>query len=145
MDRCRFLSRLTTREVENQTVPDPLSILLVDDHEDTVRSLMLLLKRRGFQVKTATDIAQAVEMFSQESFDVLVSDMGLPDGSGLDLLPGLATPPRCGGIMVSGFGNEEDLERSRAVGYGEHLVKPVDINELEAAIRRLANLPPRSA
>ena len=125
---------------------DPLSILLVDDHEDTNRSLMLLLRRRGFQVKTAVDIAQAMELFGQESFDVLVCDMGLPDGSGLDLLPRLTNnPPRFGGIIVSGYGTDEDLERSRATGYREHLVKPVDVNQLETVIRKLANLPPRSA
>ena len=125
-------------------MPEPLSILLVDDHEDTNRSLMLLLRRRGFQVKTATDIAQAVELFSQEDFDVLVSDMGLPDGSGLDLLSRLQNnPPRHGGIIVSGHGLDEDLERSLQAGYKEHLVKPVDINQLEAVIRRVAGLPPR--
>ena len=128
-----------------QTVSEPLSILLVDDHEDTNRSLMLLLRRRGFQVKTATDIAQAVELFSQENFDVLVSDMGLPDGSGLDLLPRLQhNPPRYGGIIVSGHGLDEDLERSHQAGYKEHLVKPVDVNQLEAVIRRVAALPPRT-
>ena len=126
-------------------MPDPLSILLVDDHEDTNRSLMLLLRRRGFQVKTAVDIAGAMELFSQENFDVLVSDMGLPDGSGLDLLPGLRNnPPKFGGIIVSGYGTDEDLERSRAVGYREHLIKPVDVNQLEAAIRKLVDLPARS-
>ena len=120
-----------------------LSILLVDDHEDTNRSLMLLLRRRGFQVKTAVDIAQAVEMFGQENFDVLVSDMGLPDGSGLDLLPSLQDNPPRFGIIVSGYGTDEDFERSRAAGYSEHMVKPVDVNQLEAVIRRLANLPAR--
>ena len=123
---------------------EPLSILLVDDHEDTNRSLMLLLRRRGFQVKTAVDIAQAVEMFAQENFDVLVSDMGLPDGSGLDLLPSLTKNPPRFGIIVSGYGMEEDVERSRAAGYQEHLVKPVDVNQLEAVIRRLAGLPART-
>ena len=124
---------------------EPLSILLVDDHEDTNRSLMLLLRRRGFQVKTAVDLAQAIEMFGQEDFDVLVSDMGLPDGSGLDLLPSLKNNPPRFGIIVSGYGTEEDVERSHAAGYQEHLVKPVDVNQLEAVIRRLADLPARAS
>lgn len=125
---------------------EPLSILLVDDHEDTNRSMMLLLRRRGYQVKTAVDIAQAVEMFAQETFDVLVSDMGLPDGSGLDLLPKLAhNPPRYGGIVVSGYATDEDVERSRAAGYKEHLSKPVDVSQLDDAIRQVAGLPAKSA
>ena len=122
-------------------MPEPLSILLVDDHEDTNRSLMLLLRRRGFQVKTAVDIAQATELFGQENFDVLVCDMGLPDGSGLDLLPSLKNNPPRIGIIVSGYGADEDVERSRAAGYQEHLVKPVEVNQLETVIRRLAGLP----
>ena len=125
---------------------EPLSILLVDDHEDTNRSMMLLLRRRGYQVKTAADIAQAVEMFAQETFDVLVSDMGLPDGSGLDLLPKLAhNPPRYGGIVVSGYASDEDVERSRAAGYKQHLSKPVDVNQLDATIRQVAGLPASAA
>ena len=102
---------------------------------------MMLLKRRGFQVRTATDIAQATEMFGEQDFDVLVSDMGLPDGSGLDLLPSLKNNPPRFGIIVSGYGTDEDVERSRAAGYAEHMVKPVDVNQLEGVIRRLANLP----
>ena len=121
-----------------------LRVLLVDDHEDTNRSMMLLLRRRGYQVKTAADIAQAVELFAQESFDVLVSDIGLPDGSGLDLLGKIGDNlPRYGGVIVSGYAMEEDIERSRAAGYKEHLSKPVDVSQLENVIRRLAGLPPR--
>lgn len=123
---------------------EPLRVLLVDDHEDTNRMLMLLLRRRGYQVKTASDIAQALDLFSRESYDVLVSDMGLPDGSGLDLLQKLGdNPPRYGGIIVSGYGMEEDIARSLAAGYKEHLSKPADVTQVEAAIRRLAGLPPR--
>ena len=72
---------------------DSLSILLVDDHEDTNRSLMLLLRRRGYQVETAVDIASALELADGETFDVLVSDMNLPDGSGVDLLERMASHP----------------------------------------------------
>ncbi len=116
----------------------PLHVLLVDDHEDTNRSLFLLLKRRGYAVQTATSIAAALEAARRQDFDVLVSDMGLPDGSGIDLLAQMPKPPTLGGIMVSGYGMDEDMERSRLAGYKEHLSKPVSVDQLDAVIRRLA-------
>lgn len=127
-------------------MPEPLSILLVDDHEDTNRLMMMLLRRRGYQVKTAATVTEALELLTGEPFDVLVSDMGLPDGSGLDLLrQAKKHPPRFGGIVVSGYSMDEDIERSREAGYREHLNKPVDVNQLEAAIRKVAGLPARAA
>ena len=119
-------------------MPNSLSILLVDDHEDTNRSLMLLLRRRGYQVRTAIDISTAIELAGQEPFDVLVSDMNLPDGSGLSLLQKLAKrPPTYGGIIISGYGQDEDLESSRAAGYKAHLTKPVEVQRLDDTIQRL--------
>lgn len=118
-------------------MPDSLSILLVDDHEDTSRSLMLLLRRRGYQVQTASDIALAEELARGEAFDVLISDMNLPDGSGIDLLRRLEKPPKYGGIIISGYGQDEDVARSRAAGYQAHLVKPVEVHQLDETIRRI--------
>ena len=74
-------------------MPDPISILLVDDHADTNRSLMLLLTRRGYRVQSAVNIAEAMQRAGEEAFDVLLSDMSLPDGSGLDLLARLHAHP----------------------------------------------------
>lgn len=117
-----------------------LRVLLVDDHEDTNRSLILLLRRRGYEVDAATSLASAVELVSEaEPFDVLVADMGLPDGNGLDLLPQLSPRPRFGGIVVSGFAPTEDSERLKASGYGMHLCKPVDVARLDAAIQHLVH------
>lgn len=116
----------------------PLRVLLVDDHEDTNRSLILLLRRRGYEVEAATSMASAVELVSgSEPFDVLVADMGLPDGNGLDLLPQLSPRPRFGGIVVSGFAPTEHSERLKESGYGMHLCKPVDVARLDAAIQQL--------
>ncbi len=113
-------------------------VLLVDDHEDTNRSMKLLLKRRGYQVETASDIATALLAAEAGEFDVLVTDMSLPDGTGLDLLRGMgARAPRRGGIVVSGYGSEEDVARSRAAGFQAHLSKPVDVGELDGVIKGL--------
>ncbi len=116
----------------------PTKVLLVDDHADTNRSLVLLLGRRGYKVWSATSLAEARTLCDLEAFDVLVCDMNLPDGSGLDLLPQLTIyPPRLGGIIVSGYNTDEDVDRSLAAGYKAHLGKPVEIDKLDATIKRL--------
>ena len=115
-----------------------IRVLLVDDHEDTNRSLTLLLGRRGYQVRAATSLASAEVLCGTEAFDVLVCDMNLPDGSGLDLLARLAAnPPRRGAIILSGYNTDEDIDRSLAAGYKAHLGKPVELDKLDATIKRL--------
>ena len=116
----------------------PLRVLLVDDHEDTNRMLTLLLKRRGYEVRSATSIAEAVAANESGACDVLVSDMNLPDGSGVDLLSKLPSPPTLGGIVVSGLSSDDDIDRVKAAGYKGYLSKPVDLDKLEAMIRGLA-------
>ena len=118
---------------------DGARVLLVDDHEDTLRSMDRLLRLRGFQVCTAPSVAAALESAASHSFDLLISDVGLPDGSGMDLMRelrlrhGEALP----GIALSGYGMEEDVTRSRAAGFDEHLTKPVDMATLEAVMSRM--------
>ena len=124
----------------------PVRVLLVDDHEDTNRSLVLLLGRRGYKVRSATSLRDAELLARSEEFDVLVCDMSLPDGNGLELLGRLReTPPVHGGIVLSGYNDDEDLERSQAAGYKAHLAKPVDVSKLDETIRRIIGTPPRSA
>ena len=118
--------------------PQLIRLLLVDDHEDTNRSLMLLLGRRGYKVRAATSVQTALEMAANEEHDVLVSDMSLPDGNGLDLLAQLGPhAPVYGGIVLSGYNDDTDLERSRQAGYKAHLAKPVELPKLDATIRRI--------
>jgi signal transduction histidine kinase len=118
---------------------DAINILLVDDHWDTVESLRLLLTREDYQVHVATSIAQALEVAKNNDFDLLIADIGLPDGSGIDLLARLksAANRRIVGIALSGFGMEEDLRRSHEAGFAEHLTKPVDFAVLQQTITRL--------
>lgn len=73
--------------------------------------------------------------------DVLVSDISLPDGSGLDLIREVRRGRGVPSIALSGFGTEDDVQRSRAAGFDEHLVKPVDIDQLLAAIARVRSRP----
>ena len=111
-------------------------VLLVDDHLDTAKAMGRLLKRWGCQVQTADTVAGALQAAAATRPDVLISDIGLPDGSGLDLIRQLLARHPVRGIAVSGFGMDEDLSRSRAAGFVEHLVKPIDVNRLEQAVRR---------
>ena len=112
----------------------PMRILLVEDHEDTNRSLTNLLRRRGYQVQSALTFQSALELSAAEKFDVLISDLGLPDGSGIDLIQKLASKPPLR-IALTGFGMEQDIRKSREVGFQHHLVKPIDLNKLDSLIQ----------
>jgi signal transduction histidine kinase len=138
----------TCDKVEPQIAPalspsfaerQPMRILLVEDHEDTNRSLTSLLRRRGYQVKSALTFQSAIELSAQEEFDVLISDLGLPDGSGIDLIQKLASKPPLG-IALTGFGMEKDIRKSREAGFHHHLVKPIDLNKLDSLIQEGAAL-----
>jgi signal transduction histidine kinase/response regulator RpfG family c-di-GMP phosphodiesterase len=113
-----------------------LRILLVEDHEDTNRSLTQLLQRRGYQVLSACTVANAIEVAAAQDFDVLVSDIGLPDGSGVDLIRQLRHERPIFGIALTGFGMEEDIRRSHQGGFEYHLIKPVDLNRLDTLIQK---------
>lgn len=113
-------------------------ILLVEDHEPTLAILARLLRRAGHEVSTANSVGAAIEASSAGKFDVVVSDLGLPDGSGIDLIVRLRTDdPELQGIALSGYGMEEDLLRSREAGFVAHLVKPVNFDQLVQALREL--------
>jgi signal transduction histidine kinase/DNA-binding response OmpR family regulator len=114
----------------------PMRVLLVEDHEDTNRSLTQLLRRRGYHVQPAHSVQAALEAAAHEQFDVLVSDIGLPDGSGIDLMEKLRNDHPIFGIALTGFGMEDDLRKSHEVGFNHHLVKPVDLNRLDALIQQ---------
>lgn len=118
--------------------PAPLRVLLVEDHSDTGTVMARLLRRSGHTVVHAESMAGAVKAWEAEHYDLLISDLGLPDGNGLDLMRRIRDRhPGVPGICMSGFGMDSDVEASRAAGFNEHLIKPVDMQQLHAAIRRL--------
>jgi signal transduction histidine kinase len=117
-------------------------LLIVEDHADTQHSLTRLLQRRGYEVRAVDGIGTAIEASQAFPFDVLISDMGLPDGTGIDLIQRLSADRRINAIALSGFGMEDDVRRSKDAGFAEHLTKPVDINKLDCVIQRIgADLP----
>jgi CheY-like chemotaxis protein len=112
-------------------------ILVVDDHDDTLRSMKLLLTRLGYEVLAAETMTDALRIAEEEQFDILLSDIGLPDGSGLELLKRIRQVRDVPALALSGFGMDEDVERSRDAGFSDHLTKPVSIDRLQAAIAQL--------
>jgi len=114
-------------------------ILVVEDHGDTLRSMKLLLKRLGYEVLAAENMTEALRIAEHQHFDILLSDIGLPDGSGLELLRRIRSIREVPALALSGFGMEEDIERSLDAGFSEHLTKPVSIDRLQAAIAELEN------
>ena len=113
-----------------------LKILLVDDHDDTLNSLSRLLQRRGHNVTTAATFAQAISAAEDQRFDLLLSDLGLPDHSGFELMTALK-PKVTVGIALSGFGMDADIDRSLAAGFSDHLTKPINFETLEQSIMKL--------
>jgi CheY-like chemotaxis protein len=111
-------------------------VLAVDDHRDTVRILQRLLGSQ-FTLETADTCAEALRLAEQQPFHVLLSDLELPDGSGLDLMRELRTRHGTQGIAVSGHGGEAVEQSSLAAGFAEHLTKPVTYEQLYKALERL--------
>lgn len=115
----------------------PFRILLVEDHKDTLRSLKFLLTRLGHQVLTAENMTDALRVADTEQFDLLLSDIGLPDGSGLELIRQIRQRHEVSAIAVSGYGMDEDIQRSQEAGFFEHLTKPISLDRLQEVIDRI--------
>ena len=126
--------------VSSKTITDTarqaVKILLVDDHHDTCAALEKLLARRGHLVAVTHDIRSAMEAAVRNKFDLLISDIALPDGTGLELMMQLRAISKIPGIAISGFGHNGAIERSLQAGFSEHLIKPIKLDKLEAAIER---------
>ncbi len=113
----------------------PLRILLVEDHGVTVKLIAMVLTEEGHQIETAGDVATGLRLADSQHFDLLISDLGLPDASGHDLLRQLrARGHRFPAIAMSGFGQDADIQRSYETGFTAHLTKPASRNQLIQAI-----------
>ncbi|HSS78929.1 MAG TPA: ATP-binding protein [Thermoanaerobaculia bacterium] len=114
----------------------PLHILLAEDHADTAEALAALLEGLGHRITIAGTVAGALEAAAATDtpIELVISDLGLPDGSGLDLMRELSRRYRLPGIALSGYGMEEDIEKSRQAGFARHLTKPVTLDLLKDVI-----------
>ncbi|WP_435010975.1 ATP-binding protein [Tundrisphaera lichenicola] len=124
--------------IDKETLPSgPLRILLVEDDAVTLKVMARLLVGRGHDVATAETVASASLAVEQSDFDLLISDLGLPDGSGLDLIQQLRARGPILGIALTGHGMDGDIQRSFDAGFTEHLTKPIDFKMIEEAIDRV--------
>jgi PAS domain S-box-containing protein len=115
-------------------------ILLVEDHNDTRTSLEMLLRKHKHEVKTAASAREALALARTNKFDFVISDIGLPDQSGLELMSELRDRFGLKGIGLSGYGMEEDILRSRAAGFVHHLVKPIRFDRLKQLISEMEKI-----
>ena len=115
-----------------------LRVLLVDDDPMTVEILARLLRRLGHVVTTAGNIAEALAA-PIEALDLVVSDLGLPDGSGLHLMPQIKARRQIPGIALTGFGTEDDVRRSGEAGFAAHLTKPISFEVLCSLIQEVTS------
>jgi CheY-like chemotaxis protein len=115
-----------------------LRILLVEDNVDTLQVIAQLMRRHGHRVTAASSVGSALKAAARDEFDIVVSDIGLPDGSGLDLMRQLRTRGSTPGIALTGYGMEDDVRQSEAAGFAAHLTKPVCYATLEARIQQVA-------
>jgi CheY-like chemotaxis protein len=114
-------------------------VLLVEDHADTARVLARLLRGNGHEVSTASSVEEALAVVRSGPFDVLISDIGLPDGTGIDLIHEVRGQYhlKMPAVALTGFGMEEDVARTQEAGFNGHLTKPVNFAHLEQTIQRV--------
>jgi CheY-like chemotaxis protein len=122
-----------------------MRVLLVEDHRDTARVMARLLEMNGHDVRTAGTLQEALALTATEPFDWVITDVHLPDGCGLDLLPRVRDRARTAGqttpaaVVVSG--DDRDAQPAIQAGYVRHMVKPVQFEKLLA----LLEAPPPGA
>ncbi len=116
---------------------DRRRILLVEDHPTTATLMARLLRKRGHEVKVAHNKADAILAGQAAPFDILISDLGLPDGTGYEVMEALRSGTPIVGVALSGYGMESDVAQSGAAGFQYHLTKPVDAQKLYQTIEKI--------
>jgi len=127
--------------VDSQTPRKPaksLRILLIEDHSDTRQTLSRLLTHFGHQISVADNTQSALEIVQSQKFDVVLSDIGLPDGSGYDVISQVKRKQPVKAVAITGFGTDEDVRRGKEAGFDFHLIKPIDVHELRNVLDQVA-------
>ncbi|CAA9377467.1 MAG: hypothetical protein AVDCRST_MAG64-389 [uncultured Phycisphaerae bacterium] len=131
--------RQQSRPAEGVRQAAGLSILVVDDHQDTLNAMSRLLRRLDHRVTIADSKAAALTAADGEAFDLVISDIGLPDGSGLELMRELLARRPIKGIALTGYGLDSDVQATRSAGFDAHLTKPIKFGDVEEVIRQLTD------
>ena len=116
--------------------PQEIAILLVEDHEDSAEVMSGLLRKKGYSVQTAGTVADALKILGEREFSLPISDIGLPDGTGIDLIRQVRGVSAMPAIALTGFGMEHDLRRYKESGFDAELTKPVNFPKLEMIINQ---------
>jgi CheY-like chemotaxis protein len=114
-----------------------IKILVVEDHGDTSRLMARLLQGHGHDVRTAAGVTTALAVAEKEPFDLLISDIGLPDGTGLELMRQIQAIRPTKGIALSGYNSSDDVRQAKDAGFAAHVTKPVDFTKLQQLILKL--------
>jgi CheY-like chemotaxis protein len=148
--RCPFAGQLRSglgglefaiADVSNALVSQAMTILLIENHEDTASYIKRFLEQLGHGVAVASDSASAAQITDLDRFDVILSDIGLPDGDGWALMQQIRAKTRAYAIAMSGFGTSADVARSYSVGYQDHLTKPFTPIKLQQALQKALENP----
>ncbi|MCX6967474.1 MAG: ATP-binding protein [Verrucomicrobia bacterium] len=134
---CCASPELPVKNGNHSEAQNPIRLLVVEDHSPTAELMARLLRRAGYGVTLAHSVAEAKELARCNRFALVLSDIGLPDGTGRDLMTHLREHYQLRGIALSGFGTDADARASLAAGFVEHVVKPVEWNQLAAALNRV--------
>jgi len=115
-----------------------MRVFIVEDHPDTLECFALYLETIGHTVFSAGTVADALREIPRADCDMLISDIGLPDGTGWDLLRGLQLPRPIFAVAMSGFGMSADRSKSTEAGFRRHLLKPVSPDQLDLLLKEAA-------
>ena len=116
----------------------PLRVFVVEDDPAEQESYRLHLEAAGHAVSAAFDMKYALKRLAARRYDVLIVDIGLPDGDGWELMRTVELAHPLFAVAVTARGSDADREKSRAVGFRRHLVKPLRLGELDAVLREAA-------
>ena len=117
--------------------PRPLRVFIVENHPDTLQSFIFYLESEGHSVSSASNLEEALKTIPTSGCDVIFSDIGLPDGTGWDLLALLKTSRPVFAVAMSGFGQNADRHKSLAAGFRHHLIKPVTPDTIDEILREV--------
>ncbi len=131
-------TQITEPKPPSQTEWHRLRLLVIEDHEPTMAVLERLLRRHGHDVLTACTVKGALLLASTHSFDLVISDIGLPDGNGIDLMRQLTKDYGLRGIALSGYGTAADHAKTQQAGFLAHLVKPINFDQLHHVLKGIA-------
>ncbi len=116
-----------------------LRILLVEDHANTLRVFGAMLNHFGHEISLASNAQNALTVLESREFDVVLSDIGLPDGTGYEVISYAKQKQRVKGVALTGLNKKEDIARSKEVGFDFHLIKPVDFHELRTVLAQVGS------